>query len=268
MAYASMREFDRALADLTRACELAPGDAANRYQRGEIYVKDGQFKAALQDFDAAITAQPDDIDAHMARAELLQWHPEAGPTPATAEIKSDLDAVSRLAPPAANLRLTLSDLYEKLGNYPAALGEIDQWLDTHRLPDERATGLNSRCWLRATANRDLQEALDDCNRAIELRPYTQASTESRISTPLETWADSDFLDSRGLVYLRLGRMKDAIRDYNSALDRNGRMPSSLYGRGLAELRLGEKTQGNADLAAAEKLDSGVAKRFVTMGLAP
>ena len=39
------------------------------------------------------------------------------------------------------------------------------------------------------------------------------------------------------------------------------MPTSLYGRGLAELQLGEKAQGQADLAAAEKLDSGVAKRF-------
>jgi tetratricopeptide (TPR) repeat protein len=267
MAYASMREFDRALADLTRACELAPGDAANRYQRGEIYVKDGQFKAALQDFDAAIAAQPGDIDAHMARAELLQWHPEAGPTPAAAEIKSDLDAVSRLAPPAANLRLTLSDLYEKLGNYPAALGEIDQWLDNHGLPDERATGLNSRCWLRATANQDLQAALDDCNHALMIRPYAPAKTGTLIGEALAP-ENPDFLDSRGLVYLRLGKLKDAIRDYNSALEVNPNMPTALFARGLAELRDGRKARGQADLAAAEKLNGGIAQLFASMGLTP
>jgi hypothetical protein len=46
------------------------------------------------------------------------------------------------------------------------------------------------------------------------------------------------------------------------------MPTSLYGRGLAELRLGEKPKGQDDLAAAEKLDSGIAQYFAKMGLAP
>ena len=44
--------------------------------------------------------------------------------------------------------------------------------------------------------------------------------------------------------------------------------SSLYGRGLAELRLGKKAQGQADLAAAEKLDKTVVQLFAKMGLAP
>ena len=267
MAYASMHEFDRAIADLTRACELSPGDADNHYERGLIYDRDGQFKPALEDFDAAIKTQPDDIDAHMARARLLQGHPDADPTAATAEIKSDLDAVSRLAPPAANLRLTLSDLYNNVGDYPAALGQVDQWLDNHKLRDERATGLNSRCWLRATANRDLRAGLDDCNHALALRPQAAAKTGTLIGEDLAP-EDPAILDSRGLVYLRLGNLKDSIRDYDSALQINPNMPTALYARGLAELREGQKVQGEADLAAAGKLDSGIAGYFKNMGLAP
>ena len=267
MASASMGELDRALADLTRACELAPGDADNRYQRGVIYAREGRFKSALQDYDAAITARPDDIDAHMARAQLLQRHPAASSAPASDEIKSDLDAVNGLAAPAANLRLALSDLYERLGNYPAALDQIDRYLDNHRLRDEQATGLNSRCWLRATANRDLQAALDDCNHALTLRPHAEAKTGTLIGEDLAP-EDPAVLDSRGLVYLRLGNLKDAVRDYDSALRVSPNMPAALYGRGLAELRQGQKTQGQADLAAAAKLDGGIAQSFAQMGLAP
>jgi tetratricopeptide (TPR) repeat protein len=266
MAYASMREFDRALADLTRACELAPGDAENHYERGMVYMQDKEFESALKDFDTAIAQQPDDIDARLARAELLQSHPDTDPTAPATQIRSDLDAVSRLAPPAADVRLRLNDLYNKLGDYPDALQQIDEWLDRHRLESEQATGLNDRCYTRATANRDLQQALDDCNRALALRPYAQASTGTLVSRPLAT--DPDILDSRGLVYLRLGNLKDAIRDYDSALRANPNMSTSLYGRGLAELRAGLKTRGQADLAAAEKMDGGIARQFAGMGLKP
>lgn len=75
-------------------------------------------------------------------------------------------------------------------------------------------------------------------------------------------------DSRGLVYLRLERWDDAIQDYDTALRTSPSMATSLYGRGIAELRLGEQAQGQADLAAAEKVDKGVAKRFTDMGFPP
>jgi len=267
MAFAAMREFDRALADLTRACELAPGDAENRYQRGVIYQHLGQLQPALQDFDAALKVQPDDIDAHLARAELLHGNPEVGPASAAAEIKSDLDAVNRLAPPDADARFTLADFYGTLGDYSTALDQINHWLDTHHTESERAQGLNERCWLRAEANRDLPEALEDCNHALALRPSAQAEMGTFIGRKLAP-ENPAFLDSRGLVYLRLGRLKDAIGDYDAALDTNPNMATSLYGRGMAKLRLGEQAQGQADLAAAQRLDSGIARFFAGLGLAP
>jgi tetratricopeptide (TPR) repeat protein len=251
MAFASQREFGRALADLTRACGLAPSNADNYYDRGVVYEQNGRPKSALEDFDTAIRLQPGDRDAHLARALLLLARSDADPAATKADIKSDLETVGRLAAPAARIRLTLEDAYERLGDYPDALDQIDQWLSTHRFKGDQAIGLNTRCWLRASTNRDLNEALDDCDHALDL-----------------SGSDPDMLDSRGLVYLRLGRPKDAIVDYDEALYANPKMPTSLYGRGLAELRLGRKARGQEDLAAAGKLDSGVAKRFARMGLTP
>lgn len=268
MAYASMQEFDRALVDLTHACELAPHDAQNHYDRGLVYVRESQFKPALEDFDAAISIQPNDIGGLLARAQLLQaYHPDISAAVAAAESKSDLDKVSSLAPPGADVRLIVGDLYGKLGDYSAAVDQIDQWLDTHPLPVDQVTGLNHRCWLRASTNRDLGAALDDCDRALRVRQYEPESLGSQITRPLAP--DNPLvLDNRGLVYLRLGKPKDAIGDYDSALRTDPNLSSSLYGRGLAELRLGEKTQGQSDLAAAKKLDKGVAQRFAKMGLTP
>jgi hypothetical protein len=68
--------------------------------------------------------------------------------------------------------------------------------------------------------------------------------------------------------MRLGSPGDAVEDYNSALRINPNMASSLYGRGLAEQRMAEKAQGQDDLAAAQKLDKGIAQRFAKMGLTP
>lgn len=268
LAFASMREWDRAVADLTRACDLAPQDEQNHYQRGIIYMEEGQFKSALRDFNAVLTLQPDDIQAHVARAELLQSHPDADPTDAVPVAKSDLDAVSRLATLDASERLTAGVLYGRLGDYSNAVAQIEQWLGHHPLKGDQATGLNELCWLRATDNRDLNEALDDCSRALDLQPHeAEAETGSLLGTNIAS-DDTHILDGRALVYLRLGRAEDAIYDYSTALHSNPRMPTSLYGRGLAELRLGEKAEGQDDLAAAEKLDSGIAKYFAKMGLAP
>lgn len=250
MAYAAMRQFDRALADLTRACELAPKDAETHYDRALVYLRSGQFKLSLQDLDTAITLQPDDTDSRLVRAHLLLSHPDAYPT-AAPEIKSDLDTVARLAAPDANIHIQLGQLYGRLGDYPTAIDQIDQWLSHHSLPGDQIAGLNARCWSRAAANSDLQKALEDCNHALNM-----ASD------------DLGLHDSRGLVYLRLGRLDDAIHDYDFAIHANPNLSTSLYGRGLAQLRLGEKAQGQADLAAAEKLDKGVAPFFAKMGLAP
>lgn len=267
MAYASMREFDRALSDLTHACNLAPQDAENHYDRGMVYFQDKQPKAALNDLGAAITLQPDYVDAHLARAHVLLSQSDTDPTANAPDIKSDLDAVGRLEPTDAGVRLMLADLYGKLGDYPAAIEQADQWLSHHPLKNDQVAGLNERCWLRVAANRDLPAALDDCNQALNVRGLTSLPNGDLISTPLAA-NDPRVLNTRGLLYLRLGDLKDAIRDYDAALRVNANTPNPLYGRGLAELRLGEKTQGESDLAAAAKLDTGVAGRFAKMGLTP
>jgi tetratricopeptide (TPR) repeat protein len=74
--------------------------------------------------------------------------------------------------------------------------------------------------------------------------------------------------SRLFTYLKLGQFDQAIADYDAALGHNPRDPGSLYGCGLARLRLqNDPESGRADLAAAKALDPGVAAEFARYGLA-
>jgi tetratricopeptide (TPR) repeat protein len=109
-----------------------------------------------------------------------------------------------------------------------------------------AEAYNNRCWTRA-ATGDLTNALADCNEALRLKPDLY-----------------DALDSRGLVYLKLGRYADAIRDYDTSLEKNPRSVSSLFGRGVALKRSGG--DGSADLKQAKDMDHTVASEFAGYGI--
>jgi tetratricopeptide (TPR) repeat protein len=235
---------DQALADFTRACDLDSHDADCPYQRGLAHWRLHQQDLALQDFDAAIQLSPDDYQARLARAELQLPRLHAG-------VKPDVDAIDRSAPQAANLRLTLAELYGAIDLYPQAVHQITVWIDYHPEDVRLRAALNDRCWFRAKANQDLEEALQDCNRALHLAA-----------------GNALVLDSRGLVYLRLGELDDAIADYDAALKKNPKIATSLFGRALAELNKGEKVQGQADITAAERLDPKIADFFAGIGLKP
>ena len=250
MAEASRREYPQAIADLTRACQLDPTTADCHYQRGLAYWHDSQPQPALADFNAAIRLQPSDFEAYLARAEL-----ELPRQPAGAE--SDLDAVDRLAPPQADLRLLLARLYAVAGEYAGAVHQYDLWMDYH--PDDIRTpyALSYRCGAEAAASVDLDRAIEDCNTALHLMPRT---------APVR--ASAAALSNRGLVHFRQGQMDGALADFGAALKLEPGLPIALYGRGLVEVHKGLTAQGQADLAAATARQPGLAKQLTAIGLKP
>jgi tetratricopeptide (TPR) repeat protein/predicted aspartyl protease len=244
MAAESRGLLDQAVADFTRACNLDPHNGDCFSQRGMARWRLRQPDLALQDFDTAIRLAPNDYETRFDRADLQI------PRLHTA-VKPDLDAVDRLAPQASNLRLELSGLYSAIHSYPMAIHEVTVWIGYHPDDVRLHLALNARCWFRAKANQDLNDALQDCNRALGL-----------------TVADANVLESRGLVYLRLGKPDKAIADYDASLEKNPQMAGSLFGRGLAELGRGDENHGRADIAAAEKIDPSISDFYAGIGLKP
>jgi tetratricopeptide (TPR) repeat protein/predicted aspartyl protease len=244
-AFAARRDFEHALADLTRACELAPEEPAYFYQRGLVHWSNRQPDLALVDFDHALTLKPDDLEALMARARLRLIRGDA------AGAGPDLDAADRLAPKAADLRLALGEYYGNSGQMARAIAQYDLWIAAHRGEIKFASALNSRCWARALLGRELDKALDDCNAAVRTDPKT-----------------AQFLDSRGLVWLRRGDYKKSKADYDAALSLDPKLAWSLYGRGVDQLRLGNASAGQADIAAATALRPKIAEEAGKFGIAP
>lgn len=251
MASAARHELASALADLDRACELAPGDPQPFYARALLYRDTGKTALALADLDRTIALDPKDIDARVTRAQLS--------LPRRAAVEADLRAIDHLAKPEDEARLSTAALYGSVGNYAAAAHQYDLWIEAHQadqtpaaVPQETwAMAFSGRCWTRGAAKLDLQGALGDCDRAVELLPKS-----------------AEALDSRALVHLQRGEWDLAIADYDSALKLQPRRAGAFYGRGIAEKREGHAAAARVDLAAAVAIEPAIAQHFASFGLEP
>ena len=245
-ASAARHDYAAAIADLTRACELAPTDPGYFYQRAVLYEKNAQGGLALADLDKAIKLKPDDPQSLVARAALRAARRDS------AGAAADLQAADRLAAKDSDERLQIASVYETIDNPAAARAQYSQWIDSHPHSDTRRAGvLNLRCRTGALSGQALSESLADCNAALRIRPR-----------------EPGYLDSRGLVEVRLGNYDKAIEDYDAALKVRPNIAWSLYGRGLAKLRKGQSAAGEADLAAAKALQPGIAERAARFALSP
>jgi len=248
-ALASRRDFEQALKNLTRACELAPDNAEYFYERGMVYWQMRQGAAAMADFDQAIKLKPDEVAALVSRAELLLQ------TGDRSRASADLDAASAVAPPQADVRYMMAHAYQRADLSAPAIAQYDLWIGSHaddaRLPE----ALNSRCWARALTGVDLALALKDCNAALK---------RAEKSTPFY----ARITNSRGLVLLRLGDYDKSVSDYDASLKINPKDAWAWYGRGIDKLRRQKTSDAEADIAQATALWPKIADEFNRRGITP
>jgi tetratricopeptide (TPR) repeat protein/predicted aspartyl protease len=244
-ALAARRDYEQALQEFNRACEMAPGDPTCYYQRARVRLKMRQADPAASDLDHALKLKPDYLDAVVARAELNLFKKDR------AAALTDLEVADRLAAKESDIRLTLANLYERADSPAQALTQLDLWIPVHSQDVRLPEAFNERCWYRALEGRQLDQALEDCNAGLRRNPH---------SPPL--------LDSRGLVYLRSGKLDKAIADYNAALKIDPKIAWSLYGRGVAEMRKGMTSQGEADMTAAAAIAPQLSETAKKLGIVP
>jgi tetratricopeptide (TPR) repeat protein len=241
----SRGEPKAAIADLDEAIRLAPTQADYYLARARAYAADQRPKDALADLDRSVTLDPKDADALLARAQLrLAQKDRIGAL-------SDATAASALAPEGSAQARAIAGLYIALDQPAMAIPMLDAWIGLHQDDAMLGAALNERCWASGLSNQMLEEALKDCRKAIKRDGKNPAYT-----------------DSLGLVELRLGHYPDATEAYEQALAQRPDSAWSRYGLGLAKIHAGQTAAGQADLAAARKLDSGIDARAAKFGLAP
>jgi tetratricopeptide (TPR) repeat protein len=244
-AFASRREYAKAIADFSKAVDLAPTNADFIEQRALADLGDGQGDQALSDLDRVLDLEPGRFQARVTRAEILLARKDRD------KAIADLDAADRAQAKQADGRLELGLLYARAGLPLRAVDQYDLWIAAHPQDARRAAALNARCRARALDGHDLKSALSDCNSALDSAPKA-----------------ASILDSRGLVRLRMGDLDHAIADYDAALATDPKIAWSLYGRGLAKLKKGDTAGGKADIDAAVALEPGLPDRAKHYGVGP
>lgn len=267
--------FQQRIAVCTAAIESNAYDgedlATFYFNRSTLHNEMKQYAAARSDIDAALKAWPDISRSLIARAEqynraslfdlaltdLTKAQPNSVDVPqlyfnfATtylyrrdfASARTNVQKAIELQPEGPDTRMLLAEIETVAGDYDAAIAAADASVAL----GDMARSYAWRCMIRTIANRDLAEkALPDCNMAVQIEP---------------TYPDG--LSARGMLYERLGRHKEAIADFNAAMTLTGRAVIPIYGRAIAEKKLGMKGPAEADFAFAKYLSPGVAKWFGT-----
>ncbi len=246
-ASAGRHDYDGALADLTRALQLEPGNAEYFYERGRVWVAKREYPKATADFDRAIELKPDFVSALMSRAELRISAQKV------VEAIADLEAVDKIAAKQSDVRIEMGFAYERAEQLAPAIVQFDLWLAAHGDDARRLYAYQGLCHGRGTLGQELPAALKDCNEAVSL--------SDKKKNPIA-------LANRALVRLRLGDYDKAIADYDASLRMEPDKPWPLYGRGLAKLKKNQRAAGEADVAEAIKIGPNVAGAYRQIGLVP
>ncbi len=244
-ARAARGDFAGGLADLDQAVKLAPDNVDYLWQRAQLHLQMRQPLQAVDDAARVLKLKPDHVDALLMRAGVRRSLDR------DADVRSDIDAAAAAASKSSDRRLAIAGSYSGLGEYQRAAEQYSLWLAAHPDDNKKVVALNGRCWANAMAGKDFDRALKDCNAALAIRPHT-----------------ASFLDSRGMVRVRMGDYARAIVDYDEALAASPNAAWSHYGRGIARIRLGQKQEGEADLARAKALDATLPAEAAKLGLVP
>ena len=197
-------------------------------RRGALLEAIGEKEKAEADYRAALGTDPSSKPA-LARLGLLEI--DAGQKDAAlAPIDEHLASADEDKPDWLMIK---AELLARAADPKNALASINEAI---ALKSSNAVLLNERCWIKGTLAVELDSALEDCTRSIELTENNTAE-----------------LDSRAMVYFRLNRLNEALADLNAALDRNPVSPGSLYLRAAIERKLGKGRDADEDAASARKL---------------
>ena len=216
--------------------------AAAYHNRGAAHRVKGDTDLAIADYNAALRLTPKDVDTLYIRGNAYASQHDYE------RAIADYDQAIKLDPEFAPAYNNRGGAYHMQRNYTRAIVDFDKAI---ALNDEYAAALANRCRARAALGQQLDLAQADCSKSLDLRPD-----------------DPSTLDTRGLVHLRGMEFSAAFDDYDAAYRLNDGQFGSLYGRGVAQLRLGRTDAGRADIAKATAHDPAVASLFAQSGITP
>ncbi len=236
--YELIGDYVLAAKDLAEATRIEPSAANLQWRANLLRLSDE--KAAIAALNEALKLEPAHEDSVR---ELVDIHNLAKrPVQALAVLEAAYEA--GLDDETSDVLRAGINLAE--GNVAEAISKLDVLLEDK---SDDAWLLGTRCWYKALGNVQLESAIEDCTRSIQLS-----------DTP------SDKLDSRGAVYLRMGKFSEAIADFDAALKISPDNASALYQRGIAYAKSGHKEASENSISAAIFVDRDIARTYDFYGI--
>jgi tetratricopeptide (TPR) repeat protein len=234
---------DAAIAACNRAIESRTFSgrelAALHNNRGWAFYGMGSLDRAIADYTEAIRINPNAealTNRGIARYDKRDYD----------RALADTDEAIKLDPNFYFARSIRGLVWHAKGDFNNAIADYTEAIRLD--PKDYGARLN-RCWTRAAFNRDLEQALADCNEGLRLEPD-----------------QPDVLETRAFVYFRMGRIAEAITDSEQALKTDPRMPRALFVRGLTKFAGGDVAGANADVATAMTIQKDIAEEFARYGV--
>ena len=231
-----------ALADLSQAIKVEPSVELYLRRAGIAYEL-GDISSALADAQAARALDPSSADAIGRTAWYLAEKGELARGIALIDERIALGGTTK-----SEYQSAKANLIGEWGDAVTAIKLLDGLV-----ADKPGTPslLNARCWIKGIRNVMLDTALKDCTGAIELSENT---------IPM--------LDSRAMVWFRMGRFEDALRDIDTVLGSAPSIAQSRFLRGIVLSRLARNDEAAKELVTARRLDASIDRTNARYGIRP
>lgn len=224
-----------AIADLSHVIATHP--SVDEYLvRADIYDTIGDYASAEKDADAARAIDPSSVPAIGRLAYYAAKQGKVDSALALLDEKIALGGQTRF-----DYQLSRAQILGEFGDPAAAIGQYDALIT--QKPGKPSL-LNGRCWTKALRQVQIDTALKDCTSAIEL------SDDS-----------SEILDSRAVVWLRLGKFTEALADIDAALVQSPGLAQSRYIRSLILRHLDRGAEADSEREQALRILPMVEKEY-------
>jgi len=273
LKYMDLRDYDRALADLSIAAKSGVDPAFN-YYRGQVYQLKDDHKSAIPDITKFLDKKPDHAEARLRRGlsyEYLEQYDKA-----IDDYDKSIAGVKAIA--TAKPNSLEAELLAKAQNFrgraQAAKGcfvasgdiAIEGCSELIKRSPQNARAYFARA-VEYESKRDYDRALADYGKAIELDPtraqYYAGRGDMYSSKGDYDQAMADFEKAIGLAPLRaasyggrggvwFGRKEfaNALSDYSKNIELDPRDAGARYNRGLTYEKLGRREEAIADYKGA------------------
>ncbi len=244
-AYLEMGNYSKAIENFTRSITLQPDYVKGYNNRGFALIKMGNAEQAIEDFTKAIELSPYTVKHYLHRRDA--WLAMKNEKAAEQDLKR-AQWVQKLI--LISNKISRDDknaeLFVERARHFLEGGEYDKALEDVALALKRDKTLSRAYTTKAKiqfARKEYQPAIASCTQALEFGPDYEASS------------------LRGDAYLAIGKIDEAIADYETAKRFDWEVAKAFWKRADIRKKKGDTAGAKADRATALKLDPQIEKRI-------